>query len=185
MEGTSPVSGPETRKPDKGLRLIHAIGALGLMAAVTSVYLAVDRSPPITFISGAVDPREAIAGSALSVEREIEWLRFDCTNTVIGYIQDSDGRHHKQEVFSAPTPDKDKCIADTAERDKKNGTTRDAPTCIVPSRSDPPRRGILSSLKSAYGPATYNVTVEFHCGLIGVLMRPIKVTATPLRFTIK
>lgn len=177
----------ERRLPSLGW--IHAVGATVLIGALALVYFAIDRSPPIRFLDGAVSPIEVAAGEPLTVTRSIEWVRFDCTNVVSGYIQDATGVQDKQAHFSAPTPDKDRCIKDTAERDRAAGVTREQPACIVNSRSAPPQRGIKtangSGSRTAPGIASYHATVNLECGFLGRFMEPIRVVAPPLTFTVK
>lgn len=178
----------EVRKSLKG---IHIAGGCTLAVVLILAWFAVDRSPPIKFLDGGLWPQEVDDGDGLTVMRSIEWLKFDCTNLVTGYVQDANGVQDKQANFSAPVPDKETCFKATAERDAKAGIKRDRPTCIVNSRSAPPVRGIRTTKRNgpgsgtAQGAATYHATVDLQCGMLGKLMTPIQVVAPPLSFVVK
>jgi len=168
-----------------------AAAAFAILAVGPATYWMVDRSPPVKFLEGSLSPDVIDAGGAMSVRRSIQWMRFDCANTVISDIEDAKGEQWKAPNFSVRTPDRDLCIKATSERDAKAGIARPAPVCIVNSVSSPPERGVRTVKAAdgkpgiASGPAKYQVVVEFRCGAVGSWMRPIKVVAPALVFAVK
>lgn len=164
------------------VRTIHMWGAGVLVSVVVALFFLVDRSPPIQFIEGSVEPEVITPGDSLTVRRAIVWTRFNCSNVVTAHIRDVNGLQHKQMNFSAPTPDEALCQRETREANRKAGLPTDRPICIVRSVSAPPARGVQTTKNMAAGPATYHVEVEFRCGLLGNYMDPIRVVAPPIRF---
>ena len=166
-----------------------AIFAIFVIGPAT--YWMIDRSPPVKFLEGSLAPNVIDAGGAMSVRRSIQWMRFDCANTVISDIEDAKGEQWKAPNFSVRTPELDLCVKATSERDAKANVVRPAPICIVNSVSSPPERGVKTVKPEngkpgiASGPAKYQVVVEFRCGAVGSWMRPIKVVAPVLVFGVK
>jgi hypothetical protein len=168
-----------------------AAAAFAIFVIGPLTYWAVDRSSPVKFLEGSLAPDTIDAGGAMAAMRSIQWLRFDCANTVIADIEDANGRQWKLPNFSVRTPDHDLCVKATSERDAKAGIARPAPICIVNSVSSPPERGVHTVKPVdgkpgiASGPAKYQVVVEFRCGTVGSWMRPIKVVAPALVFSVR
>lgn len=140
----------------KPTQYLAASGAIILVVGGLFVF---DRSPPMVFKSGSVNPVRVSPGQPLSITIELEWKRL-CDLDVSRILRDGAGEEHKLpwSKSSPPPTMPDKPLASTRE-------------IIVPS-----------SAKFGKG-ACYRATVYMACSAVDRLF-PIKVEIPCIPFEI-
>jgi len=135
----------------------NAIAAAGALVIVLTVWSLTDRSPPVEFTAGEIDPPEIVAGQQATVKRSVKWLRL-CPYTIQPWFTDSQRVVWKLATVDLPAPPK----LETVNSRRPLSIPQGLPT----------------------GRAEYHVTVLLRCGIFDAWW-PIKVDAPVLTFTVK
>ena len=140
-------------------RHLSAAAVWLLLGAIVTIFLAIDRVPPVTFLGGSIQPQEAVPGEKVEVDLKARYDRL-CDGEVSRDIVGSDGIIHTYRKHFANTP----IDRGVQEIEKSFKLPRSIPA----------------------GPATYQARMVFDdgCGITTKLF-PIVVYAPKLSFQVK